>query len=133
MAGSEELQAGTSPGMSMDEARALLHEVHKVGISEDDPILMLVTIHSAFLRDLEDQLRRHNVASASTIGEALEAMRKTLDQETQKFAALASGQTAKELRAVNDSLKTARITVLVCTVCMLAVGAALIFVAVGVR
>src|SRR3546814_17491086 len=42
------------------EARRLLSETHKVTVGDDDPILMAVTLHQAFIADFEGLLRRHN-------------------------------------------------------------------------
>lgn len=39
--------------MSLDDARLLLVREHKVAIGDDDPMLMMVTLHQAFCADLD--------------------------------------------------------------------------------
>jgi len=38
--------------MSLEDARVLLARVHEVGLSKDDPVLMMVTLHQGFCADL---------------------------------------------------------------------------------
>lgn len=62
------IQTPTAPrAMSLPEARALLSERHGVAIDEDDPALMLVTLHEGFLADYERLLERHGNALAEVM------------------------------------------------------------------
>ncbi|MFC3674926.1 hypothetical protein [Ferrovibrio xuzhouensis] len=57
----DETQQDTeSHAIGLAEARRLLSETHKVTVGDDDPILMAVTLHQAFIADFEGLLRRHN-------------------------------------------------------------------------
>lgn len=68
---------GTKPpavqAMSLDDARALLVRQHGVAISNDDPMLMAVSLHQGFLADYEAMLRRHDEAIKGFLGATGEA------------------------------------------------------------
>ncbi len=49
-------------GLSFDQVRTLLIQAHKTTMSDDDPMLMLVTINNAFLGEYDKLLDRHNEA-----------------------------------------------------------------------
>ncbi|EHJ48801.1 hypothetical protein DFW101_2797 [Solidesulfovibrio carbinoliphilus subsp. oakridgensis] len=49
-------------GLSIEQVRTLLIQKHKTTMSDDDPMLMLVTINNAFLGDYDKLLGRHNKA-----------------------------------------------------------------------
>lgn len=57
--------------LDLDAARALISERHGSGLDADDPLLMLVTLHGAFIDDYERLLGRHNAAITSVISAAI--------------------------------------------------------------
>lgn len=118
--------------MTLDDARALLHSVHGVSMSADDPVLMLVTLHNAWLDQMEEQLAKHDAALASALGKALEEGRRKIAEEAQALSGLASGATAKELGRVNEALATLKGGLHTAALCMGATAAALIFAAIAV-
>jgi len=54
-------------GMDLDEVARLLAEKHKALITPDDPVLMLVTIHNAFLAQENALMDRHKSALAQVM------------------------------------------------------------------
>lgn len=65
--------------MSMDEARALMVREHGVAVSKDDPILLAVTLHRAFCRDLEKLLAIRERQSLGMLTEAANAVAETVE------------------------------------------------------
>jgi hypothetical protein len=59
---------------SMDELRSYLHAEQKITVGEDDPILLLFTMHRLFLSDYETMLDRHNRAITSVISTAVKGL-----------------------------------------------------------
>lgn len=116
--------------MTLEEARALLHSAHGVTMSTDDPVLMLVTLHNAWLDQMEEQLAKHDAALASALGKALEEGRRKIAEEAQSLAGLANGATAKELGVVNLALSGLKGSIHSATLCMAGTASALIFAAV---
>jgi hypothetical protein len=116
--------------MTLEEARALLHSAHGVTMSTDDPVLMLVTLHNAWLDQMEEQLAKHDAALASALGKALEEGRRKIAEEAQSLAGLANGATAKELGEVNLALSGLKGSINSATLCMAGTASALIFAAV---
>lgn len=55
--------------LSVEEARKLLAERHGTVVGDDDPLLMLVTLHQGFLADYERLLARHSAALESLLGQ----------------------------------------------------------------
>lgn len=77
--------------MSLDDARAMLVRQHGVAISNDDPILMAVSLHQGFIADYEAMLRRHDQAIKGFLGatgeactQAVEAVLASLKDKTVK-------------------------------------------------
>ena len=56
-------------GMALQDARSLLEAQHGSRVSADDPVLMLVTLHNAFLKDYEQLLARHHQALTGLFAE----------------------------------------------------------------
>lgn len=56
-------------GMALQDARSLLEAQHGSRVSADDPVLMLVTLHNAFLKDYEQLLGRHHQALTGLFAE----------------------------------------------------------------
>ncbi len=74
-------------GMTLAKARALLLDKHRMVIDDNDPIMLLVTLHQGFITDYENMLSRHNLALTKMIGEAVsglteEALTKNLNDQT---------------------------------------------------
>jgi len=74
--------------MSLDDARALLVREHDVAIGKDDPLLMEVTLHQAFLADFEKLLnlsqRKSNSVLLETGNSLAEVVENTLDSLKEK-------------------------------------------------
>lgn len=64
--------AGAERGLSIAGARQLILTKHKVAVGEDDPILMMVTLHSAFLDETDRLYRQQADALASGCSTALQ-------------------------------------------------------------
>jgi hypothetical protein len=60
--------------LSIDAARKMIAERHGTGIDEDDPLLMMVTLHEGFIVDYQAMLERHNGALTKVIGEAIKGL-----------------------------------------------------------
>lgn len=60
--------------LTLDAARALILARHDHGICDDDPVLMLVTLHEGFMADYERMLERHNEAITSVISSAIKGL-----------------------------------------------------------
>ena len=64
--------AGEPPSIdSLGKLKAWLHEEHGVAIGDDDPVLLVHSIHRAALADHQRMLERHSAALAESIGMAL--------------------------------------------------------------
>jgi hypothetical protein len=79
------------PVMSLDDARALLVREHGVAVGNDDPLLMVVSLHQGMIRDYDAMLRRHDDAVRALLGatgnacaEAVEAVLDSLKDKTVK-------------------------------------------------
>lgn len=59
---------------SLEELREYLWRVHRVTVGADDPILMVHSLHRAFLADTERLLARHGDALRSSLGSAAAAV-----------------------------------------------------------
>ncbi len=91
--------------MSLDDARAVLVREHGVAIGNDDPILMAVTLHQGFVRDLDRLLARHGEgisallsvtgnSYADTVEKVLESLKdKTVKASLEQSFALIAEQT----------------------------------------
>ena len=55
-------------GLSLEEARQLLHDKHGLTVGVDDPMLMMVTLNNAFLSEMEKLLGRHRQKLAELMG-----------------------------------------------------------------
>lgn len=72
--------------LSLSEAKVLILERHSINVSENDPVMMLVTLHEAFLKDQECALQRHNKAITSIMSSTVNDLRGNLHAETVVFA-----------------------------------------------
>lgn len=73
-------------GIRIDEMQALLLRENGLAADKDDPLLAVVTIHNAFLGELQGVLEKHNAALAAVMGEATERIVASVRQESQRFA-----------------------------------------------
>ena len=55
-------------GLSLEEVKALLSQKHDMVIGTDDPILMMVTLHNAFLAEHQKLFHRHESALQKLMG-----------------------------------------------------------------
>ncbi|CAG37875.1 hypothetical protein [Desulfotalea psychrophila] len=72
----ENLQEDEFKALSKEKARKIIAEQNNLTLSEDDPILALVTLHGAFIEDhkelLKGEIETIKTALRSTISESLE-------------------------------------------------------------
>lgn len=72
----------TKSALSIDEARRLIADNHHVVVGNDDPILMAVTLHRAFMLDLEAVLKRLNSEAAAGIAEIIARTKQETETST---------------------------------------------------
>ncbi|SIS85592.1 hypothetical protein [Insolitispirillum peregrinum] len=69
--------------LTASEAADLLHREHRVSVSADDPLLMLVTLHGRCLADLQQVLAFHDTAIeaaiTATAGSTVRAVNEALE------------------------------------------------------
>ena len=72
-AGKEAGKEKDGPGASLniEKARLLLQEKHNIVVDGEDPVLLLVTLHQAFIADYQTMLGRNDAALTQMIGEAV--------------------------------------------------------------
>lgn len=99
-------------GMRLEDAKALLARVHDTNVDADDPVLMLVTLHNAFLQDYETLLARHHHAMTSLLaakGEAyLADVRQASDVLAKEFSAASVATIQATFREHGAALKAFR-------------------------
>lgn len=102
--------------MSLDDARALLVREHGVAIGADDPILMAVTLHQGFVRDLDrllaGQAKRMDAllaAAGTAYAEAAEHVLESLKDKTIKASLEQSlalvGEQAKAMESLRRRMR----------------------------
>ena len=69
--------------LSLEDAKTLIHNKHEISVSDDDPLLAIVTIHQAFIQDYERLLKQGRKEQKKIIEEAQEKQAKLL-QSTQE-------------------------------------------------
>jgi len=78
-------------GLDLEEVRALLARKHDTVVGADDPVLMLVTLHNAFLGEYEKLLARHNAAITALLTEKtdgyVESVRSSAEGLAKDFSA----------------------------------------------
>ena len=57
--------------LSIDAARKLISERHGRGMDADEPLMILVTLHGAFVKDYEKMLSHHTQAITTVISSAI--------------------------------------------------------------
>ena len=79
--------SGTAPQthMSLADLRTRIWEVHGVTVGEDDPVMVLHTIHAAFLDDYQAMLDRHHEAMRASVGEIVGELSATLSETVETF------------------------------------------------
>lgn len=65
----KEIQLPDGVGLSLEDVRVLLARKHETVLGADDPVMMLVTLHNAFLGEYEKMLARHNAAITALLTE----------------------------------------------------------------
>ncbi|MDR1397160.1 MAG: hypothetical protein LBJ14_05460 [Desulfarculales bacterium] len=71
-------------GINLEELRQRLKDVHDIGLSQDDPILMMATIFNVCLAEQEKVFEKHQAAITRYLGH-------TTDQYTEEITAAISG------------------------------------------
>ena len=74
------------PALSIAEAKALLAARHSVAVGDDDPVLMLVTLHEGFVSDHERLLERHRKALEAVMASATAAMTEAMGESLSAVA-----------------------------------------------
>lgn len=75
----------TQLSISLAEARRLLADTHKVAVGDEDPILMAVTLHQAFIADYMALLEEHRAALKRDVAEVVSASAKMIDDSAVKL------------------------------------------------
>lgn len=102
--------------LDMAEARRLLMEKHGVAVGSDDPMLMAVTLHQAFMADYETMLGRHadalcdhirSIASdtAGKIDKSAEKLRDDLLESAVKNVMAGVAEHAKTTGLITDRMR----------------------------
>ena len=65
---------GPGASLNIEKARLLLQEKHNIVVDGEDPVLLLVTLHQAFIADYQTMLGRHDAALTQMIGEAVSGL-----------------------------------------------------------
>lgn len=87
--------------ITKDQVRALLMAEHNVAVGEDDPILMSVTLHTAFMDDLVRALAEHRQAQADAFDTAVVGVVGSVTEASQKLRdALLDGAVRSVLNGV---------------------------------
>lgn len=87
-------------GLTLDEVRALLAKQHDTIIGADDPVLMLVTLHNAFLGEYERLLARHNKALTALLAEKTDRYVAGVLQATEALGKDLSAASIESMRGV---------------------------------
>jgi hypothetical protein len=95
-------------GLSIETVRNLLMQKHQTTMSQDDPMLMMVTLTNAFLGEYDRLLKQHNTSLTSYLESAsvqhLETIRQASDAITQSMSAASIGTIGKMLMAHRNHL-----------------------------
>ena len=59
---------------TIDELRTYLHAQHGVTVGENDPVMLVFSMHRVFLNDYEHMLDRHNTALTSVLETAIRGL-----------------------------------------------------------
>ncbi|MBS4047936.1 MAG: hypothetical protein KG075_16450 [Alphaproteobacteria bacterium] len=93
-------QAAFEP-ISKQEVRTMLLAEHGVAVGEDDPILMSVTLHAAFMGDLARSLEAHRKAQNESFQQAVVGVVESVTQSANKLRdALLDGAVRSVLNGV---------------------------------
>ena len=79
--------SGTAPQthMSLADLRTRIWEVHGLTMDENDPVLVLHTVHAAFLEDYQAMLDRHHEAVRASVGEIVGELSANLSETVEAF------------------------------------------------
>src|SRR3546814_8562528 len=75
----------TQLGLSLAEARRILADTHKAAVGDDDPILMAVTLHQAFIADYMNLLAEHRAALKRDVAGIVSASAEMIDESAGKL------------------------------------------------
>lgn len=78
------------PKLSLEDVKALIAANHDTTVSNDDPILMVVTIMNGFLESLQKLLDRHNEAVTGIMAEKTQTYVDTVKAASEEFSRLIS-------------------------------------------
>lgn len=93
-------------GLSLQEAKSLILEQHKINVSEDDPVMMVVTLHEAFLKDQSALLEKHNQALTLAMSGVVETFRQELSTETESFRTVVKSVALEHMTALVSQHQT---------------------------
>ncbi len=102
-------------GLKLQQVRDLLHNVHNQSVSQDDPLLMVVTICNAFLEEVSALHQRHETGLSrlmadktgsyvADITKAVETLNAGLSSASAEGVKLAASGLEKRLSAFRTSL-----------------------------
>lgn len=85
-------------GLSVEDVRALLARKHELAVPKDDPLLMVVTIHNAFLEEQDRLRKKHEKALAGFMGEQTLAYVGKMEESMAGLTKTLSGMTTEGIR-----------------------------------
>lgn len=88
-------------GLDFESIRTMLAQKHGAVVEVDDPVMMLVTLHNAFLGEYEKLLKRHNEALTEFLGEA---GAQHLDAAKQAAEVVTKGLSASSIGVIQEHL-----------------------------
>lgn len=119
---SEEQQLPDGFGLSVEDVRTLLARKHDAAIPKDDPLLMVVTIHQAFLEEQGRLQKKHEKALAAFMSTQTEAYVKGVEKSMAGVSKTLSGVTIEGLQQASSgfasSLAGFRTSMYLCTAVM---------------
>lgn len=99
-------------GLSLEDVKALLAMKHKMIIDADDPVLMMVTLHNAFLAEEQKLFSKHEKALKALMNAETSRHLTAIDGLTEKVTAItAEGVSAaaeKQLTATTNLMRDIR-------------------------
>lgn len=119
-------------GLRLDDVCALINKEHKTHVPKDDPILMAITIHNAFLKEHVRLFERHEKALAVFMNGQTKAFAEKVQDELKPLSKMLSTLTIEGIQSAvagfTKSLSSFQTTMFFCTAIQ-AVAAILIVIA----
>ena len=74
-----------STELNLEDIQEKLIKEHKHRLSDDDPILMMVTINNEMLQAYDELFKTHNTAMVVSLGKQLEAYSAEIEKQTERL------------------------------------------------